>query len=224
MTTAHISVLDQSLRQTVSSKTGNYTVLLSDRGRAITVDASGGNRTIILPPVASAGSGFPILIQKSDTSTNRVIIDPNGSELINGQLTFTLRLPRQTISIISDGAEWRILSGNEIFETATTPTGTYIKWANGWMDIYHKINTNLSTEFANGSIFISGVTPNLNFPVPFIEIPYVFHTGKNGGGSGWSQAVDAETTTSWGRYRTASGMSDSSTSGVINLHAAGRWV
>jgi hypothetical protein len=109
---------------TTQSKSADYTVLVADKGAVISVDASGGARTITLPAAATAGAGFPITIKKSDSSGNTVTIDANGSETIDGSLVRGLSTQYQSISLVCDGAGWRIIAGSGSITVSTLANAT----------------------------------------------------------------------------------------------------
>lgn len=90
----------------VSSKSANYTVLSTDRGGIILVDASSGAVTITLLPVADAASGFSLTVIKTDSSSNAVTVDGNLSETINGQTTLTLGAQYDVAETLTDGTAW----------------------------------------------------------------------------------------------------------------------
>lgn len=69
-------------------------------------DASGGAFTVSLPPAASA-LRVEYYIVKIEGSANAVTVDPDGSETINGALTFVLGA-FDSINIMSDGTQWII--------------------------------------------------------------------------------------------------------------------
>lgn len=79
-------------------KNTNYTIETKDRGSLISVTASA---TINLLPVATAGRGFPITIYNSGAGT--VVVDGDGGETVNGNLTLTLQ-PGDTISLTTSGS------------------------------------------------------------------------------------------------------------------------
>lgn len=54
--------------------------------------------------------GTIYIIKKTDSSVNTVTVDPNGSETIDGAATYVLTLQYQTVTIISDGSNWHIIS------------------------------------------------------------------------------------------------------------------
>lgn len=85
----------------------SYTVLSTDE--LILADASSNAITVTLPS-AGSNTGREIWIKKTDTSTNTVTVDGSGSETIDGATTYVLSSQHQSIGIISDGVNWRILS------------------------------------------------------------------------------------------------------------------
>lgn len=92
----------------VTSKTANYTVSTSDD--VITGDASGGNFTLTLP-TAVGNTGKVFRIKRTDqTLANKITIDGNGSETIDGALTKLLKTQYEEFTIVSDGSNWQILS------------------------------------------------------------------------------------------------------------------
>lgn len=96
--------------QAIVTKTTDYTATLDDQ--VIVCDASSGAVTITLPTAASAlssGRGHVYCIFKKDSTSNDVIIDANGSETIDGELTFNLVAQYESIKVISDGTEWLII-------------------------------------------------------------------------------------------------------------------
>lgn len=87
--------------------TGDHTVTSSDYIHL--VDATNGNVTITLPAIASTQAGRMLRFKKTDATNNQVIVDGNGSETIDGELTKTMISPNQGMMIISDGTEWKLL-------------------------------------------------------------------------------------------------------------------
>lgn len=97
-----ISVTNQT-----TSKTANYTVTTSDY--LLTGDTSGGAFTFTLPTaVGNAGKEF--VFKKTDTSSNALTIDGDGSETIDGDTSLTLDLQNEFIKIISNGTSWDIIA------------------------------------------------------------------------------------------------------------------
>lgn len=91
-----------------ASKTANYTVLTTDRGKTIYCDASGGAFTITLPAAATATDGFEVAVIKTDSSTNAVTIDGDGAETINGTTTYALGGQYSAASLRCNGSNWRL--------------------------------------------------------------------------------------------------------------------
>lgn len=80
--------------------TADYTVTTTDRGRFITATNL---ITITLLDAATAGVGFPILIQNIGTEV--VTVDGNAAETINGNLTLSLG-PQMSVVLTCDGNNW----------------------------------------------------------------------------------------------------------------------
>lgn len=104
-------------RTTPAAKTGNYTVLDTDRDAIIRFSGLVADATISLPAAASR-NGFEITIINENvfadnvvnTTPLGVIIDPNGAEFIDG---FTTRktFAFSRITIRCDGTGWRTIAG-----------------------------------------------------------------------------------------------------------------
>lgn len=102
----------------VLAKAISYTVVIADDGKLIDVDASGGARTITLPPVADAGDGFLLGVKKTDSSLNAVTVDGDGSETIDGAATRTLDRQYSIEFYRCDGSAWHV-------ETTTQKVAVY---------------------------------------------------------------------------------------------------
>jgi len=94
------------LRMDSSTKTGDYTVLVTDT--LLLGDASSGGITFTLPAV-SGNSGLVFFIKKKDVTGNTVTVDANGSETIDDGLTAVLTMQYEAIMIANDGSVWHIL-------------------------------------------------------------------------------------------------------------------
>ncbi len=84
----------------IISKAAAYTATPDDD--FILVDTSGGNVTISLQP--SANFSKPLTIK--NIGENSVIIDPDGSETIDGSATLTISTEGQSIELAPDGSNW----------------------------------------------------------------------------------------------------------------------
>lgn len=102
--------IDALLNRPVSSKSASYTVLSSDARKVILGDASSAAFTVSLLDGAAAGSGFDVSIIKTDSSSNGVTINPNGSEEINGESSIVLSSQFEFVTIKWSGSEWIIIS------------------------------------------------------------------------------------------------------------------
>jgi hypothetical protein len=89
-----------------TSVTTNIT--LDTTHNVVSVDASGGARTITLPTAVDIG-GRQYTIRKLDSSGNAVTIDGNGSETINGATTKVLAAQYDVATIISNNANWVVI-------------------------------------------------------------------------------------------------------------------
>lgn len=77
-------------------------------GDLILCDASGGGFTINLP-TAVGNAGKEINIKKIDSTGNQIIVNANGTEEIDGQLTQNLVRQYENITIVSDGSNFVII-------------------------------------------------------------------------------------------------------------------
>lgn len=87
-----------------ASKTANYTLAATDS--TVRVDASAGAVTLTLP-AASGNAGLTYTIIRTDlvSSTNKVTIDGNGTETIDGMTTYIL-WTGESLVIECDGTNW----------------------------------------------------------------------------------------------------------------------
>ncbi len=104
---ASAKALFSNIGRSVVVKTGNYTTTAADD--VILVDASGGAVTITILAAATLGAGRRQRVMKIDSTTNAVTIDPNGSETINGNATYTITMPLMGVEYESDGSNLRTI-------------------------------------------------------------------------------------------------------------------
>jgi hypothetical protein len=102
----------------VDAKTTTYTVVASDFSKFLTLDTTTGDATINLPAASTVGAGFYIDFQKI-VNLNEVIIDPDSTETINGQSTYTVYCKDSGGRIICNGSNWNLLltPGPVLYET-----------------------------------------------------------------------------------------------------------
>ncbi len=107
-TTSPNSVLHVAGSLALPITTITSTTTLNETHYTILADATSGVITINLP-TASGIAGRIYIIKKIDSTTNAVIIDPYGSETIDGATTYSLTSQNQVVRIQSDGTNWRII-------------------------------------------------------------------------------------------------------------------
>ena len=90
----------------VTTVSSDYSVLVTDD--VVLVNALSGNIIITLPPVITS-NGKKIDIKKIDSSVNSMIIDGNGSETIDGQLTQYTFTQNESFTIVCNGTAWFII-------------------------------------------------------------------------------------------------------------------
>ncbi len=86
----------------------DYTPTNSDY--TILVDASSANVRIELPPAADVPGQILVLKRIDEHKSNKVIIDADGSERIDGTLTIRLNVKFMSYTIQSDGSDWYIIA------------------------------------------------------------------------------------------------------------------
>lgn len=104
---------------TVRAITATDSIVSSDK--ILLVGTASGNVTLSITPLASASTGVSFIIQKTTSDANTVIIDPAGSETINGSATKTLTKQFEYMEIASDGTNWVVTSGIAPSSPIVTP-------------------------------------------------------------------------------------------------------
>ena len=98
--TALLDAIDAMLSLSFKQKSANYTILNTDN----IVQVTSGSITLTLHAASDATRGNnPLWVKNSGSGT--VTIDGAGSELIDGQLTFTLG-QYDAVFLVSTGTEW----------------------------------------------------------------------------------------------------------------------
>ena len=99
------------------AKTAAYTVTTADRGKVIN---GTGTWTLSLPPAASAGVGFSLLVKNGGSGT--ITLDPSGAELVDGAATLALATGRAVL-LSCTGTAWVVLEiPGKVTQTATDTT------------------------------------------------------------------------------------------------------
>jgi len=120
--TAMLDEINRMTTVTPSAKTSAYTILSTDK--VVLTDGTSAAFTVTLPPAAGV-QGQTYIIKKVDSSANAITVDANGSETIDGAATKDLTTQYDFVSLISDGANWLIISGgggsgSQIVQTVKT--------------------------------------------------------------------------------------------------------
>ena len=107
---AFLAQLDENFKNLatpvlISQVTSNFTIPVDNFLDSIQVNATGGNRTITLPPPIGA---VRFRIIKTDSSANTVTVSGNGY-LINGSATYVLAAQYNKVWVESTGAGWLII-------------------------------------------------------------------------------------------------------------------
>lgn len=73
--------------------------------------ATAGGITLTLPAAATAGNGAVVYLKDKggNAGSENITIEGNGSETIDGALTFVLNVNYQSITVVSDGSNWMIV-------------------------------------------------------------------------------------------------------------------
>ena len=90
----------------IVNKTGDYTLTASDY--VVTVDTSGGDVTITMPPAATATAGAAYIVKKI-AAANTLIIDGDGAETIDLSATLEVTQINDAVELVTDGSGWYIV-------------------------------------------------------------------------------------------------------------------
>lgn len=110
--------IQNTFRAPYDSKSANYPIVVTDH--ILEMDATGGNRTFTFP-TAVGYSGKPFTLKKTDSSFNTVQLLTTSSQTIDGKASGAIYLftQNETITVYSDGANWKILSWKKDTDWAT---------------------------------------------------------------------------------------------------------
>lgn len=113
------SLVLSALNSVPSSKTVSFSVTaptsgsasVGDSNKLFLCDATAGGINVSLPTAVSSGQGFVIHFKKTDVSVNAVVITPDGTEIIDGNASYSLPSQYDWVSIVSDGvSSWNVTS------------------------------------------------------------------------------------------------------------------
>jgi len=105
--TAGLSDFAKPLNEWSTDTASSVNVSTSNFGTGRLADTSSNSITYSLPSASSAGNGKSIVVKKTSGS-NAVIMDPDGSETIDGSATFSWTENKRAFKFTSDGANWRV--------------------------------------------------------------------------------------------------------------------
>jgi hypothetical protein len=97
-----------SARAAAYTLSSNLTITDTDGVSVYLINLNGADRTVTLPTAAD-NSFRTITIKKTDSGTNTLTIDGEGSETIDGALTFPFARQYGEVTLMCDGANWYIL-------------------------------------------------------------------------------------------------------------------
>lgn len=106
-------------RTPVILKSTDYSVVAGDQGKIVNVDTTGGDVAITLPSAITVGDNWRVTIRHIGTS-NDVIIQTVSSQTINDASTLTLLYKYESVTLVSDGANWHVSEDGFIRKPAGT--------------------------------------------------------------------------------------------------------
>lgn len=123
--TASIEDLN-STTTTAFLKTSDYTLVSVDRNKTFLMDDTSGDRTIYLPQANALGIGstYRVFIKKVSATTNKVIVQPVGTETVDGLNPYYLYDYNDLVVLQCDGSNWYVIGYKKRgrnFVNTTTP-------------------------------------------------------------------------------------------------------
>lgn len=144
----------------------------------ILCDATSAGFSVTLP-AAATHTGKTYVIVKTDATNNRVTIDPNASETIDGLTTGYLDRRYQSIEIVCDGSEWHTRSGSVRVDSMVRMTGTTGHGSTN--TVIRRFTTTTTNQGADITLAQSSTLGD-TFTVNSDGIYYISYTdGRNGG-------------------------------------------
>lgn len=119
----HIIAYQRRGPTSVASGTGTLTLTLKEERWTFLVDVSAGQKTINLPVATDVGRGFRIKIKKTDSSSNAVVVNAQGSETIDTFSDVHINVQFVCYGFVTDGANWHIETGFELDVGSPYPKG-----------------------------------------------------------------------------------------------------
>lgn len=207
----------------VETTTETSPAITAGNKRVILCDTTAASMTVTLPPAATVLDEI-YYIKKIDSTVNTVTIDGDTGDTIDNDLTQVIRDQWEGLAMISDGAEWFVISKKSnapltvgVKTTTTTVANTVseilIYSYNFEADSFaahEKVISQVSGSYSNAS-------PNDDFQVIVKMNGVIMHTlnriGTGKTNAGWKLKVDGTIRTigASGTYVDISGLSDGDT-------------
>lgn len=94
-------------RAPVEIKSTDYTVVDGDRGKVFNVDSTGGDVDVTLPSAVTVGDNWRVTFRHTGTA-NSVILAAAGGQTVNGASSLTLSYQYESVTLVSDGANFHV--------------------------------------------------------------------------------------------------------------------
>lgn len=120
---ANITPGRQGIAYAAASKTVTTTYTAQRDDHTILANATSAAFTISLPPVSTKSYPY-VVIKKTDSSTNAVTIDANGSETIDGGTSLTLFRQWEWVILHANESRWHVISRSAATVRVVTATAT----------------------------------------------------------------------------------------------------
>jgi len=102
-----VTITDRSAVNVTDVKTADYTAAAAD---FVVCDPSGGPFTVYLPSLDDVPAGTQIAVWNGTTSTNKITVNPDGSEFINGadvaEIESSYDMVVLTAAVVPGGKMW----------------------------------------------------------------------------------------------------------------------
>ena len=161
MTPAQIETFGAGVRETITVKAGSYTIL--DDNLNIYEDTTGaGDDTFDLPTLAD-NLGRVIELHKVDDGAGVLILDGEGAETIDGNLTIQLPSQYNYIKVRAGTATWHVLELKANYDTGWVAN-------NDWTDVTLTVTHNLNAPLGDLIVkFLVSSDSGGAFPIEIVD-------------------------------------------------------
>lgn len=149
--------------QVFTKNAASFTVTTDEVGALYLVTVTSGNVVATLPAAATAGAGAKYTFKLVSVGTARLIVDPNGSETIDGAATADLYMAGESITIESDGTAWRLVDKVEVVQSGSNSNGDFVKRSNGLLSCYRGLTLNNTAS-------LTWISANVDWAIPFVRL------------------------------------------------------